>query len=72
MEKMNGDMLEMILNSQDSRLSERLTKYMIYQVNLQTQCGGVVLVSEIRVNHYQVLMMKDQKYIVCKTALSLR
>ncbi len=32
MEKMNGDMLEMILNSEESRLTERLTKYMIYQV----------------------------------------
>ena len=34
MEKMNGDMLEMVLNSQESRLTERLTKYMIYQVRL--------------------------------------
>lgn len=34
MEKMNGDMLEMILNSENSRLTERLTKYMIYQASL--------------------------------------
>ena len=33
MEKMNGDMLEMVLNSENSRLTERLTKYMIYQVS---------------------------------------
>ena len=32
MEKMNGDMLEMILNSESSRLTERITKFMIYQV----------------------------------------
>jgi len=32
MEKMNGDMLEMILNSPNSRLSERVTKFMCYQV----------------------------------------
>ena len=32
MEKMNGDMLEMILNSPTSRLTERVTKFMIYQV----------------------------------------
>ena len=32
MEKMNGDMLEMILNSPSSRLTERVTKFMIYQV----------------------------------------
>ena len=32
MEKMNGDMLEMILNSPISRLSERVTKFLIYQV----------------------------------------
>ena len=34
MEKMNGDMLEMILNSPQSRISERLAKYMIYQVSM--------------------------------------
>ena len=32
MEKMKGDMLEMILNSPESRLSERKTKFLIYQV----------------------------------------
>lgn len=32
MEKMNGDMLEMILNSPSSRLTERVTKFMVYQV----------------------------------------
>ena len=36
MEKMNGDMLEMILNSPDSRLSERVTKFMVYQVSVVT------------------------------------
>ena len=34
MEKMNGDMLEMILNSENSRLTERLTKFMLYQVHI--------------------------------------
>ena len=33
MEKMNGDMLEMILSSPNSRLSERVTKYLVYQVS---------------------------------------
>ena len=33
MEKMKGDMLEMILNSPESRLSERKTKFLIYQVH---------------------------------------
>jgi hypothetical protein len=32
MEKMNGDMLEMILSSPNSKLDERITKFMIYQV----------------------------------------
>ncbi|XP_065920713.1 serine/threonine-protein kinase D3-like [Dysidea avara] len=32
MEKMKGDMLEMILNSPESRLSERKTKFLIYQI----------------------------------------
>eukprot|EP00731_Ephydatia_muelleri_P027165 Em0019g38a len=37
MEKMNGDMLEMILNSPQSRISERLAKYMIYQILIALQ-----------------------------------
>lgn len=32
MEKMNGDMLEMILSSPNSKLDERTTKFMIYQI----------------------------------------
>ena len=32
MEKMQGDMLEMILNSPESRLTERKTKFLIFQV----------------------------------------
>lgn len=32
MEKMRGDMLEMILSSEKARLSERITKFLIYQV----------------------------------------
>ena len=34
MEKMNGDMLEMILSSPNSKLDERITKYMIYQASV--------------------------------------
>nr|KAG5690373.1 hypothetical protein BaRGS_001295 [Batillaria attramentaria] len=34
MEKLKGDMLEMILSSPRGRLSERVTKYLIYQVKL--------------------------------------
>jgi len=37
MEKMNGDMLEMILNSPNSRLSERVTKFMCYQILIALQ-----------------------------------
>ena len=33
MEKMRNDMLEMILNSQKGRLSERVTKFLIAQVS---------------------------------------
>lgn len=32
MEKLNGDMLEMILNSEKGRLSERITKFLITQI----------------------------------------
>ena len=34
MEKLSGDMLEMILSSPRGRLTERITKYLISQVNL--------------------------------------
>lgn len=34
MEKMNGDMLEMILSSPNSKLDERITKFMIYQASI--------------------------------------
>lgn len=33
MEKLKGDMLEMILSSERGKLSERITKFLIYQVN---------------------------------------
>lgn len=33
MEKLKGDMLEMILSSEKGRLSERITKFLITQVN---------------------------------------
>ena len=34
MEKMHGDMLELILSSPDSKLSERITKFFVYQVHM--------------------------------------
>lgn len=34
MEKLRGDMLEMILSSERRRLSERITKFLITQVSL--------------------------------------
>lgn len=34
MEKLHGDMLEMILSSEKSRLPERLTKFLVTQVGL--------------------------------------
>jgi len=33
MEKLHGDMLEMILSSEKSRLPERLTKFLVTQVS---------------------------------------
>ena len=35
MEKMKGDMLEMILNSPKGRITEKETKFLIHQVCLQ-------------------------------------
>ena len=35
MEKLHGDMLEMILSSEKSRLPERITKFMVTQVGIQ-------------------------------------
>jgi len=37
MEKLKGDMLEMILSSERKRLSERITKFLITQVSLYKQ-----------------------------------
>lgn len=37
MEKLHGDMLEMILSSEKSRLPERLTKFLVTQVRFD-QC----------------------------------
>lgn len=34
MEKLHGDMLEMILSSEKSRLPERITKFMVTQVGI--------------------------------------
>lgn len=34
MEKLHGDMLEMILSSEKGRLPERITKFLVSQVNL--------------------------------------
>lgn len=34
MEKLKGDMLEMILSSERGRLSERITQFLVHQVNL--------------------------------------
>lgn len=42
MEKLHGDMLEMILSSENGRLPERLTKFLITQVRVslgrQAEC----------------------------------
>ncbi len=39
MEKLKGDMLEMILSSEKGRLSERITKFIIHQVRLGIRLG---------------------------------
>lgn len=36
MEKLHGDMLEMILSSEKSRLPERITKFMVTQVSIRS------------------------------------
>lgn len=38
MEKLHGDMLEMILSSEKSRLPERITKFMVTQVSSYFLC----------------------------------
>lgn len=42
MEKLHGDMLEMILSSEKGRLPERITKFLVTQVSV----GTVVHVSQ--------------------------
>lgn len=45
MEKLHGDMLEMILSSEKGRLPERLTKFLITQVRLP--CNGCHLPAQL-------------------------
>lgn len=40
MEKLSGDMLEMILSSERRRLSERVTKFLVTQVSLLNSMIG--------------------------------
>lgn len=40
MEKLHGDMLEMILSSEKGRLPEHVTKFLITQVRNQLQSGN--------------------------------
>lgn len=44
MEKLHGDMLEMILSSEKGRLPERLTKFLITQVCVQLSCDTMCCV----------------------------
>lgn len=41
MEKLHGDMLEMILSSEKGRLPERITKFLVTQVTLDSHCSDV-------------------------------
>lgn len=45
MEKLHGDMLEMILSSEKSRLPERLTKFLVTQVGLNQEVVLLMFVS---------------------------
>ncbi|RXG54504.1 Serine/threonine-protein kinase D3 [Armadillidium vulgare] len=47
MEKLQGDMLEMILSSKKQRLSERITKYLIYQATVLTFLSHLVMFFQI-------------------------
>lgn len=38
MEKLHGDMLEMILSSEKGRLPERITKFLVTQVSIRLFC----------------------------------
>lgn len=51
MEKLKGDMLEMILNHENGRLSERITKFLIYQVCIHGKHSG------IKTNHFFVRVL---------------
>lgn len=51
MEKLKGDMLEMILSSERGRLSERVTKFLIYQV---------CIVADLQ-QHWQRQIKSDEK-----------
>lgn len=65
MEKLHGDMLEMILSSEKSRLPERITKFMVTQVSIWSpSLRGKARV----VFHSYVRMESGEGFPVCETA----
>lgn len=55
MEKLKGDMLEMILSSEKARLPERITKFLITQVVRKNVFRGKKINSEIsNTFHYKI------------------
>lgn len=59
MEKLHGDMLEMILSSEKSKLPERITKFLVTQVCIAKALLFPFLVSKSR-SFYPHLSLHDQ------------
>lgn len=70
MEKLHGDMLEMILSSEKSRLPERLTKFLVTQVSLDREGGSATFRASERQERWRVsfVFQSDicpQHHVVC-------
>ena len=68
---MNGDMLEMILNSPNSRLSERVTKFMTYQVGPLISTAVFQLTSKSFLLHHAFSPLPSSLFFSFRSPISL-
>lgn len=59
MEKLHGDMLEMILSSEKGRLPERITKFLVTQVSVSLFCCHILRkVYKAFLKHTNLLLLR--------------
>ena len=62
MEKLHGDMLEMILSSERGRLDERMTKFLITQV-LRRSFGTRKVIFEFQIFNIKIQILDALRYL---------